>query len=736
MDLGGDANRLYFYDPISFLKSTAMYVVGTEGKGIVEPKYYYLPYVGMIAFMKYIIASPTIVVSLFNGIKLSVSYLTIVGIVFEMIVIDSQKKQRRKVEIAAVFAGLFYIASLGSIHLSFFWDRALFTHDQVFLNPLIFYLLLKFFLTDRYTYLYIALFISFVFATSFGLAASPALFAFYPLACLFLVLYIVLIVKKPMPWQKIIIGGVLFLGVHAFHLLGSIVNFSDSGSITNSVVFNKKEILDGGVNYFTAVHAHGLAILNILLPSVEGRLRYASWIGPFIIVLGILANKSSKKSFVLISTVFLLIFFLATANITTLGYEAYRSFFYIPGFSMFRVFFEKWMYVYAFFYALMVGFGLYSIFLRIRDRYIKIILALSIAMIFISSFPLLSGSLVHQIIRGSKNVQGVLHMDPQYEKTLEYIRALPDDGKILIFPLTDSFRQVVAGSDGGVYEGPSTLFHLTHKYGFVGYQAFGYKNTDTAPYAEEIIHASKEKNYERLLTIFGTLNIRYILHNSDPKAYEEGFVNGSFGYMMTFMPKTQAEYGEFVSHFPFHRIYENGPYQIYEVDSSKYTPTIFIPKMVYKRDELSYEDSAPQSVFVSEDICDQSEFQRVCEVQYMPSNTAVSFAMQTPSQYTVSLKHVDHERDIFLVMQHVFHSGWKIYLNNKIIANNTHIPVNGYANGWIIKKDDIPKNEEVILTIQMDQQKYLSYGIGISSLFLILIGIGFTVSLRSYEKLA
>lgn len=732
MDLGGDANRLYFYDPISFLKSTAISVVGTEGKGIVEPKYYYLPYVGMIALLKYLMSSPTIVVSIFNGIKLSIAYLAIMGIVHTMIALDARLKQRQKVKIAAVFAGLFYVVSLGSIHLSFFWDRALFTHDQVFLNPLIFYLLLRFFLSDRYVYLYGAIFTSFIFATSFGLAASPALFAFYPLACLFLVLYIVLIVKKPVPWQKILLGGILFFGIHAFHLLGSIVNFSDSGSITNSVVFSKKEILDGGVNYFTAVRAHGLAILNMLLSSTDSSFRWASWTGPFIILFGFMVERRTKKDFVLVASFFLIIFFFATANITTLGYEAYRNLFYIPGVSMFRVFFEKWMYVYVFFYALMMGFGLYSILLRMRYRYATILCIVFFVLILVSGIPLFSGSLVHQIIRGSKNVQGVLIMDPRYEETLEYIRALPDDGKILVLPLTDSFRQVVTGIEGGVYEGPSTLFHLTHKYGFVGYQNFGYKSTDAAPYAEAIIHYAKDKEYERLLRIFQTLNIRYILHNSDPKAYEESFVNGSFGYMMTFMPKTQAEYKEFISHFPFRRIYENGSYQLNEIDSSSYNPTIFIPKIVYKRGSLSYEDVTDQSVFISNDICDRGEFQLLCRDQYLPQNAVVSFTMQTPARYTVSLKRIDQERDIFLVMQHSFHSGWKVYLNDKIIANNTHVPVNGYANGWIIKKDDLPNNDEIILTIQMDQQKYLYYGIIISTIFLIVISTLFIQSLQKY----
>lgn len=730
MDYGGDANRLYFYDPISFIRSTASYVVGTEARGVVEPKYYYLPYVGMIALLRAIVKSPTLVVSIFNGIKLSIGYISVFFIVLELLRGFSVVSTTMKRYIASSVAGLLYIASFGTIHTAFYWDRALFTHDQIFLNPLMFYLILKFFLTDMYLYMYIALMVSFIFAANFGMAAVPALFAYYPIAILFIVLYVVLYQKRSFPWRKILVGSISFLGVHAFHLLGSIVNLLDAGSIVNTTVFDKKEILDGGVNYFTAVHSHGMVLLNILLPSISIVLRPMSVVWFAIVIAGFMAAKKNYRDYLLVLSLYLGIVFLVSANITISGIELYKRLFYIPGFSMFRVFFEKWIYVYIFFYVIVVGYSFLILLTRLKQKYMSMLSIIIFFIVIILGMPIYSGSLVHQVIRGSRDVQGALEMDPEYEHALQFMRGLPDDGKFLVLPLTDVFRQVVQGKNGGVYEGPSTLFHLTHKYGFVGYQGFGYKPSDLAPYAEQVLHFSKEKNYDGLLRIFRTLNIRYIFWNSNPKAYEESFINGSYGYVMTYLPKSQAEYAEYLLHFPLRSIYERGSYHIYQIDDVKSPSTIFIPSQLYVSSHLLYDAKYENAAFVSSNTCLKMSREFVCAQPYEQSRSEIQFTMVSPVEYKITLTNIDRNHDMLLVMQHIFHPGWNIYLGDKIIAKNAHFPINGYANGWIIHKEYFPFSDNAILYIRMNQQKCLYYGIFISGIFIFGIIMLIIWSLR------
>lgn len=724
MDLGGDANRLYFYDPINFLKSTALYGVAGEGKGIIEPRYSYLPYVGLIAILKIFISS-TAIISFFNGMKLAVGFIAVCLIVFEFLK-NAHGISKKFLYMAGVLSGVFYTVSFGSFHMSFFWDRALFTHDQIFLNPLIFYLLLKFIRTNAYKYLWIVLLISFVFSTNFSLLASaPPMFAFYPLAVIFLLFYAKMFGEKPLSWKGVGIGVLFFLGIHAFHFLGEVMSFFDSGSNANSIVFSKEEIEAGGVNYFVAVRTHGRAILNLLIPSEKQFFGFASLIAPLVVILGFLLNIGRKKELLFISVFFIITFFLVTANITDAGFELYRKLFYLPGFSMFRNFYTQWMYIFIFFYSILFGFSIYGIFLRLRPFYSKLLHVLVFILLVLPGIPFFMGEPVNKsIIRGSNNVRGVITMDPRYEQTLAFIRTLPDDGKILVLPLTDFFRQVVYGRDGGAYEGPSTLLHLTDKFSFVGYQHFGYKNR--MPYAEDIMKYSREKDYEKLLRIFTLLNIRYVFHNSDPKVYEQNFSKGSsYQYMQTSMPKTQDAYKDFVRQFPVKTIYRNGPYVIYEIDKLVYNPTIFIPRGIYKSNKLSFDKEINHSVFIDGNTCNKPEFKNLC-TSYKKSNVDIKFSMINPTLYSVNIRQHEPVESMLLVMQHTFHKGWKLVLDEKYIAENSHILVNGYANGWLISSKDLPKDKSYQLFVKLDSQKYFWYGWSITGVSLIIV-IGFFV---------
>ena len=730
MDLGGDSSRLYFYDPIAFIKSTAIYDVSAQGKGIVEPNYYYLPYAAFLAFLKFITSSSTMVINIANGLKLAGGFIGIYLIVREFLLNSRYRINKKLIYLASIVSGIFYIVSLDSIHMDFFWERAIMSHNQVFLNPLIFYLLLKFLLSHKYKYLWIAILVSFVFAPNFGMTSAPPFFAFYPLAVIFLLLYIKLFGKKSIPWKGVSVGLALFFGVHAFHLLAQGVSLFDSGSYTNNRVFSKQEIEQGGVNYFTAVSGHGKAILNLLLPSGKQFLQWSSFISPLIVIVGFLLNRGSKKQFLFIALFFVITFFLVTANITNIGFEFYRKLFYIPGFSMFRVFFAQWMYVFLFFYSILFGFGILSILLRLKPYYAKIFSILVFILLIITGMPLFSGEPINKsAIRGSNNIKGVIVMDPQYEEVLQFIRTLPDDGKIMVLPLTDFFRQVISGKDGGAYEGPSTILHLTNKYGFVGYQHFGYgkNNGDNLPYAEDVMRYSREKNYDRLLSIFTVLNIRYILHNTDQKAYERGFSPGSFGYMMTSLPKTQNEYKDFLVHFPLHTIYKNGPYIIYELGKSSYNSTIFIPDGVYENSALSFDKKLAHSVFIDKNTCKKDEFKNLCNEKYKRPKIDTSFKMVNPTLYEININQYEKVNSLFLVMQNSFHKGWKLVIDNKYAAEDSHIMVNGYANGWIIDSEDLPKEKSYKLFIKLDPQKYFWYGWSITGVSLILV-IGFFIA--------
>jgi len=724
MDLGGDNNRLYFYDPMSYLKYATLYSVFTEGMGLVQQRYYEIPYVVLLAFLKIFLSSPTFLIATINGIKLGGAFFAIYLTVCQFIK-QIYSRDDKKIYLAGILSGIFYVSALGSIHISSEWETALTTHNLVFLNPLIFYLLFRFFLTQRYAYLSIALIISFIFASNFSFTGSATFFAFYPIAIGFLLMYVKFFAKKPI-LKGIVFGLILFLGTHTFHLLSQFTNLFDHQSAPHAQLFNPA-VQQEGLRVFGAVSSYGMTILNLLLSSQDKFLRMLSFAPAVALIIGLMLNK--KKEVLFSYLFFFITFFLVTANITNIGYHLYKSLFHISVFSMFRFFYVKWMYVFLFFYALLFGLSMYTIFLKLKPFYTKLFMLLGFAIFIIVGIPLFSGSLVNRNIGGS-NLKMAITMDPAFEQTIKFINTLSDDGKFLSFPLTDFNFQLVSGKYGGAYAGTPILAYLRSKYGFYGTRDFGWQDSDLVKYAELITKYASEKNYDHLLRIFATLNIRYIFHNSDPKIYEESFkiVAGPYAYIKSSLPATQKDYSDFIQHFPVHEIYKKGPYFIYELDKSVYNPTIFIPDGIYQSDKLSFDEDKIHAVFIDPSICDKEQLKDLCH--YKPSDAKnIHFTMVNPTLYKVDISQSELAEATLLVMQHTFNKGWKLIIDDKSLPEDRHISVNGYANGWLLKSTDFPNDKTNVFYIELESQKYFWYGWAVTAVSLTIVIALLVVSL-------
>lgn len=732
MDLGGDSSRVFFYDPLNYLKNSNLYYVDRDGIGSIEPEYSYdyayIPYLAIFIFLKSILFSPTYLINFFNGIKLASGFIVIYFIVREFLFETYGESKKNTLNRASILTGVFYIVSQGSINLAVNWVTALTTHNQFFIYPLIFFFLFKSLMTHKYSYLSIALLISFIFSPNFGLESMPAFFAFWPLTTVFLILYVKIFGKKSISWKIIFAGGVLFLGTHAFHLLALVFSLFNSGSFTNVSVFDKNSPLHEGINMFGAVLSSGMVTLNLLLPTPAIFLRGISFLPALILLVGFVLNK--KKEFLFISIFFFITFFFATANITNVGVEFYKSLFYLPGFSIFRLFF-KWLYVFVFFYALLFGFATYSISEKLKVNYSKYFFIFIFIFLIISGIPLFSGAPINNSLIGGTNIKTTFLMDPKYEQVLEHIRALPDDGKIVVLPLIGFNFQFFFGENGGAYLGLNTISHLTGKYSFTGERHFGI--TGPNPYSYLVQKYAKEKNYDRLNQIFSLMNIRYILYNADSRIYEQGFSDTQF-FLPEFFPKTESGYEEFLGHFPIHQIYKNGSYILYELDKSSYNSTIFIPKEVYESDNLSFDNDKLHSVFIDKNTCNRKEFIEICKGDYRVSDSDVSFKMINPALYEVIIIPKKPQDAILLVMQHTFNRDWKLVIDKKNVSEGSHIIVNGYANGWLLGKGEIPKGEKFTIFIKLDSQKYFWYGWAATAVSLTIVIALLVVSLVKKQR--
>lgn len=772
MDLGGDSNRLYFYDPFNYLKNCSLYLTLPFDIATIDPLFYMLPFLILHMILKYIFASGYMLILVFNIVKLCGGFLGMYFIIKELLKTNESSYQGGEVyskkiaRLAGILAGLFYIFS-SSVTVN--WNTALFTHNQVFLNPLMFYVLLKYLLTHNNKFLWIALLISFIFAPNFSPGSAPPFFSFYPLSFAFISLYVIFIRKQKLPWKGIFIGIILFLTLHSFWILPTVSDFSSPNSINNTRVFtNQTE--EERTQYFFGTLMFGKPGLNILSYPQAKTVDMLAILFPLIIILGLLQNRKKQKLILLAAIFFLLTFYLATANIGFLAVYLYSKFYFIPGFEMFRNFSGQWSFVFYFFYALLFGLAIFILFSQLQRRlYVQILFLLLAGAIFLSSTNFINGTIVKKFGINSGNLRIGIKMDPRYEETLSFIRSLKVDGKFLTLPLTNSYFQIVRGTTEGTYIGPSMLSYLAGKNDFAGY-------TTMAPFSETFLMLSKAKNYKAIKHLLGLLNIHYIYYNTDPGINRETFPNYLYTYIDKFLPPDKKTYQELVKNIVGKKIFERGTYQIYSVDEKTYLPHFYVPAQIdiYHQDNsleiykkaLSFfpgEESTNEArmLYVDRSICRNIFSKEQCnqKIDINKKNLPkIQFQKINPTKYKISI--TEAKEPFFLVFLSSYNQGWKVFVSPRtlqkknvfktyfdgMIAENVHedvffnqytfetvnmpsipderhIEVNGYANAWYIKPEDVDKRKEYELVVEMVGQRVFYIGLAMTT----IVFIGFIV---------
>ncbi len=588
MDLGGDSSRFYFYDPIHYLNQS-LYSISYGAFGLENTTFYAsIPLFLVLSFLKFILQSSTVLITSFHGFTLSVAFLACYLIIKDLLQqeVDKGRFGKNIIEASAILAGVFYNFSPVPI---LNWDHVLLISNVVFLNPLMFFLLLRFFLSGNMTYVLGMLLISFIFAPNFSFAGAPPFFSFYPIVIPFLILYTKFVANKPIPVKKIVVSAVLFFLIQAFQLAPQIEGLLMPGNVINTAVFSQQAIVDRGLGYFTAVAPSIKTSLNLLtLPQMTKLNWYAFFfiVFPLILVLGFIWNK--KKGYLLSGVFFLIVLFFASANITKVGFTLYIALFQIPGFSMFRNFYGQWFRSYDFFYMLLFGQAMAIVLSKLDKQFHRYFLvSLIFILLLITSWPMINGVLVNTDLWQSKNIKSHIEMDPQYEKVLEFIRALPVDGRFISLPMSDYSYQILQGKNGGAYMGPSTITYLTQKGEFIGPGDFGSFNS-------AFLTAVRDKNYLAVKNMLAIFNVKYIFYNSDPYIYGDNFPAFPYDNVRKYFPATQEEYQAFIKDLDLEKIVDFGDkYHIYALKDSDYLPHIYAAKKSYYADQLAEETLLP-----------------------------------------------------------------------------------------------------------------------------------------------
>ncbi|MEK7060644.1 MAG: hypothetical protein AAB937_00225 [Patescibacteria group bacterium] len=753
IDLGGDFSRLYLYAPWRYLQIFGLYSIVPEGIGRVTPNQYYLPYLLFLAGINQILRSPYLLIHVFSGLKLAVGFLAMYAIVRNFV---GKRAHHLIAELSALLAGIFYIFSPSVIGNM---NNSLLSHDQVFLNPLMFYLMLRFIQSKKWVFVAVAFCVTLLFSGNFSWFSAPPMFAFYPIAIVFLMLYAVIVLKSKIPYKKIGFGLVLFLGLHLFHLLPEAKSLLTQGSYTNVRFFDRQTIVQEGVQYFIAVLSLSKASLNFLFPSTISFFAPLVILVPLTMILGVCLRKTKHADLPLVMSFFVLTFFLVTANITHIGVEFYKRLFYIPGFSMFRNFIGQWQFVYNFFAALFLGLAAEQLMLRTKKYYGMYFISIVLLGVIVNATPFISGNLANPVRWGSKGVRTAIIMDPAYLRVLDYIHALPSDGKILTLPFTDWGAQVVHGLNNAAYVGPSTISYLAGKPDFSGYQMI-------APFPEIFFRLSREKNYAALRRLFRLLNIRYIYHNSAHNIYDDIFPQFPYTYARLSLPDTQDGMTELVQKLGAKKIFSLKSYNIYEL--SDFLPIVYVPtSVVFYQNSINDWYGQTASFFINDTsvqlrqvYADQKDCgvldQRLCETNIhvlQKTTPKLTIIRINPTRYKIGVSGITGP--FLLAFLQGYDKAWTAYISDqtqdgsgpydqsylegdvkeksasyatdtlfdthffstrglKAVASSRHILVNGYANGWYITNQDIDGRDAVTIILEMRDQKYFVIGLTVS----------------------
>jgi hypothetical protein len=568
VDLGGDGGRLYFIDPLFSARHLILQenLFGVRQQSLV-------PYEYVLYLVKLIVGSPTYLIAVSNGLNLSLAFLFSFLIIRELISVTESRSKRFRY-IAALTGGIIYVSFISNTG----WSQALYTQNQIFLNPLIFYLLLRFCVTSSMTYGLAMLGVSLIFSENFGFSAMPQLMSFFPLALVFLYMFSHFITHVAFPWKKLLYIALMFIGLHAFHIFPLVASLLNKTSIYG-YVFNSTSIESSGVHYFDANHiALGKVSWQLFTPSNWGGQNVLALLVPIITILGFLLRRS--KLVLLTGVFYAITLFLDTANITQIGVRFYRSLFYIPGFLMFRSFNDRWYYVYAFFYMLLFSFSFYALIKRWKIGLAVLSSVIIICLVTYRILPFLQGKALYEPLYQTENVTPVLRLDPDLMDAIEFTKNLPHDGKVLTVPLTFPYYQIAYGKEGGAYRGISIVANLAGHDDYAGFWAFG-------QYEKPVFNALERREIATFLSLLKRLEVKYVFRNSDPRIMDD-FPGYPYVYPgMTYSSKdrlpiilNQKAYDTLIAGLPVKKIYEKGFYSIYEFTGSpSYPQTTVDPKL-------------------------------------------------------------------------------------------------------------------------------------------------------------
>ena len=517
--IGGDDTRLFYSYPFEFLKNVSFFswinvsTVGTSGS-----QQYLLPFVFIWSSFKNLIQDPVILSYMAFSLPL------LLGRIFFQKFVKELFSLNKEFDLQVYIGSLFYILSpILIINQYFVFLIAVWLLAVV---PILGYFYLKYLKTFNFRYVYISMIFSFI--LSFTMFTMPWSFGFLLPLCISLFAIAFMYPKKEIfRFIKLsLIYVVSILVTHSFWIFGFIAPYIFRDENSMALKFVSKGFLD---TFTPTILATAKGFINYPLLNLFQRQIAFDFVWKlkddfvrlydktfllntiYILILGVgifsykrYLEKQNRKIYLLIFLSFLLTLYFFVVNIGPLK-DLFLLFGKIPGFVMFRNFYDKFAPAYVFYYSILITISL----VLLKKRYPKLapIVFLVTTFVLLINFSSVK-STVNSALWTTKDVHKNITIPVEYLNFMKDIHlTIPSTNTILSIPFGTSVYTVIkdANSDN-VYVGISPVKIFSGVNDISGHLSFNFTNE-----ANVIDSLILDRKYEEFNEILYNHAINYVL---------------------------------------------------------------------------------------------------------------------------------------------------------------------------------------------------------------------------------
>ncbi|MCD4820628.1 MAG: hypothetical protein K8R11_00795 [Methanococcoides sp.] len=401
--------------------------------------------------------------------------------------------------------------------------------------------------------------------------------------------------------------------------------------------------------------------------------------------------KQLKKIHISLGITTLILVYFQTVNISNWGIPLFNWLIdNVPGWVMFRNFYGKFPITFGLFYSLTFGMSLYIILQSISHKSIKKILLSSIlVIILLQAIPFIQGDINSLPPYPEMDLTRNVEIPQYYFDSMDYIKKIESDSKILTLPLTVAQYSIFESADKkGVYIGVSPIKIFSGKDDFSGKMSFDNSYIPELP--DMVQNAMVSHDYDTLSRLMGILNIDYVMYNKEISDSVHKRYMWEYG---TFSNNTEMEM--LISGITDEKISSFGPISIFNAKDSYFLPHIYaassyleIKEMNQFLNVLQSDDFQPKTNVL---IIDEQNLNTKLELIKSSKSPEIIFEKISPVKYRIEAN--DANEPYYLIFLESYHPGWNVYQGNiewydtfwkKSIDDESQFIANGYANGWPI----------------------------------------------------